>query len=46
VMFPKFTNTPQWSNLNLNTDINSVNFGNITTASGNRIVVVGARLNF
>jgi hypothetical protein len=29
-----------------NTDINSTNFGRITTAGGNRIIVLNARLNF
>ncbi len=38
------TNTPQFDNPNL--DINSTNFGRITGAGGNRIVVVGARFNF
>ena len=37
-------NSPQWGNPN--TDINSLNFGNITTAEGNRIIVIGVRLNF
>ncbi len=37
-------NTPQWGNPN--TDINSVNFGRITGASGNRIIVLEARVNF
>lgn len=45
------TNSPQFSsdvaNGVLNTDINSPNFGRITgTASGTRIVVISARLNF
>ncbi len=38
------TNTPQWGNPN--TDINSTGFGNITSAGGNRIVVVEARISF
>jgi hypothetical protein len=38
------TNSPQWGNPNL--DINDLNFGRITSAGGNRIVVLGARLNF
>lgn len=38
------TNTPQWGNPNL--DINSANFGRITTATGNRLMIVGARFNF
>ena len=38
------TNNPQFSNPN--TDINSLSFGRITGAGGNRIVVVGARFNF
>ena len=29
-----------------NVDMNSVNFGRITSATGNRIVVIGARINF
>ncbi len=37
-------NTPQWNNPNI--DINSTNFGRITGAGGNRIVVLGARINF
>ncbi|MFN0088360.1 MAG: carboxypeptidase regulatory-like domain-containing protein [Blastocatellia bacterium] len=37
-------NTPQWDNPN--TDINSVNFGRITGAGGNRIIVLEARINF
>ena len=41
-----FTNTPEFSNPN--TDINSPNFGRIssTLAESNRVIVVGARLNF
>ncbi len=40
-------NTPQWSNPTAaNLDINSTNFGNITGAGGNRIIVIGARINF
>jgi hypothetical protein len=38
------TNLPQWSDPNV--DINSLNFGRITGAGGNRIIVVGARVNF
>ena len=38
------TNSPQWSDPNV--DINSLNFGRITGAGGNRIIVVGARVNF
>ena len=38
------TNSPQWGNPNL--DINDLNFGRITSAGGNRVVVLGARLNF
>jgi hypothetical protein len=38
------TNSPQWGNPTL--DINDLNFGRITTAGGNRIVVVGGRVNF
>ena len=37
-------NTPQWGNPN--TDINSTNFGRITNAGGNRIIVLEARINF
>jgi hypothetical protein len=37
-------NTPQWGNPN--TDINSVNFGRITGAGGNRIIVLEGRINF
>lgn len=45
--FINLTNTPQIDDYSLiNTDINSVNFGRITGAGGNRIVVLGARLNF
>jgi hypothetical protein len=38
------TNTPNFDNPN--GDMNSVNFGRITGASGNRIMVVGGRFNF
>lgn len=38
------TNTPQWGNPNL--DINDLNFGRITGAGGNRVFVVGGRVNF
>ncbi len=38
------TNTPQWGNPSLN--INSTNFGQITSADGNRIVTVEARITF
>ncbi|MBI3680931.1 MAG: carboxypeptidase regulatory-like domain-containing protein [Acidobacteria bacterium] len=38
------TNAPQFGNPN--TDINSLNFGRITGASGNRIIVVSGRLSF
>ena len=37
-------NHPIWDNPN--TDINSVNFGRITGASGNRIMVIDLRFNF
>lgn len=37
-------NTPIWGNPN--TDINSVNFGRITDAGGNRIIVLEARISF
>jgi len=39
-----FSNSPQFSGPN--TDINSTNFGRITGAGGNRIIVVGGRFNF
>jgi len=38
------TNKPDFANPN--TDINSVNFGRITDAGANRIVVVGIRFSF
>ncbi len=38
------SNTPQWNNPVL--DINDLNFGRITTGFGNRIVVLGGRINF
>ncbi|MBM3787543.1 MAG: hypothetical protein FJW30_24570 [Acidobacteria bacterium] len=38
------TNSPQWSAPNVN--MNSQNFGRITGAGGNRIIVVGGRINF
>jgi hypothetical protein len=37
-------NTPQWGDPNLN--INSLNFGRITTAAGNRQFTINARVNF
>jgi hypothetical protein len=37
-------NHPVWGNPN--TDINSTNFGRITTADGNRIVILDLRFNF
>lgn len=37
-------NTPVWGDPNLN--INDLNFGRITTAGGNRVVVLGGRINF
>jgi len=37
-------NSPQWGDPNLN--INNLNFGRITTASGNRAFTVNARVNF
>ncbi|MGH9938928.1 MAG: hypothetical protein ACREAM_22025 [Blastocatellia bacterium] len=46
------TNTPQIDDYAvspttpINTDINSPNFGRITGANGNRIIVIGARINF
>lgn len=39
-----FTNSPQWGDPNAN--INSLDFGRITSADGNRIVVLQARLTF
>lgn len=40
-------NHPIWDNPpTANRDINSVNFGKITNASGNRIVVIDLRFNF
>ncbi len=38
------TNTPQWGSPN--TNIDSTTFGQITSASGNRLIVLGARINF
>ncbi len=43
-IFENASNTPQWNNPNL--DINSLNFGRITGGFGNRIVVLGGRVNF
>jgi len=41
------TNTPQIDDYtDINTDINSANFGRITGTGGARIVVIGARINF
>jgi hypothetical protein len=37
-------NTPQWGNPN--TDINSANFGRITSANGERTVTINARVDF
>ena len=37
-------NSPQWGDPNPN--INDTAFGTITTANGNRIIVIGARFNF
>jgi hypothetical protein len=37
-------NTPQWGNPN--TDINSANFGRITSAAGSRTVTINARIDF
>jgi hypothetical protein len=40
-------NTPQWDNpIVANRDINSLNFGRITGAGGNRIIVLEGRINF
>jgi hypothetical protein len=38
------TNTPQWGAPNANID--STSFGQITSATGNRLIVLGARINF
>lgn len=38
------TNTPMFNTIN--TDINSTNFGRVTAASGERLFVLGLRLNF
>ena len=38
------TNTPQWGNPN--TNIDSTSFGQITSATGSRLIVLGARINF
>ncbi len=43
-IFENATNSPQWGNPNL--DINSLNFGRITSAGGTRIIVIGGRVNF
>lgn len=43
-IFENATNSPQWGNPT--TDINSLNFGRITSAGGNRIIVIGGRVNF
>jgi hypothetical protein len=43
-IFENATNSPQWGNPTL--DINDLNFGRITTACGNRIIVIGGRVNF
>jgi hypothetical protein len=43
-IFENATNSPQWGNPNR--DINDLNFGRITTAEGERVVVVGGRINF
>jgi len=43
-IFENATNSPQWGNPNLN--INDLNFGRITSAGGNRIIVIGGRVNF
>lgn len=41
------TNTPQFSTYaDINTDINSASFGRVTSSTGNRIIVLGMRLNF
>jgi len=37
-------NKPQFDSPN--TDINSTDFGRITSAVGNRVIVLGARINF
>lgn len=43
-IFENATNSPQWGNPTM--DINSLNFGRITSAGGNRIIVIGGRVNF
>jgi hypothetical protein len=41
------TNTPQWDDpVAADRNINSLNFGRITTATGARIIVIGSRINF
>jgi hypothetical protein len=41
------SNTPQWdAPTEANRNINSLNFGRITTAGGARIVTIGGRINF
>ena len=42
--FINLLNSPQFDNPN--TDINSIDFGRITTAGGERIIVLSMRLNF
>ena len=37
-------NTPQWGTPD--TEINSLDFGRITSAAGNRIIVLTGRINF
>jgi hypothetical protein len=44
VMADDVLNKAQWDDPN--TDINSLNFGRITGSSGNRIVILGGRINF
>lgn len=43
-IFENATNSPQWGNPT--TDINSTSFGRITSAGGNRVIVLGGRVNF
>ncbi|MBL8229320.1 MAG: carboxypeptidase regulatory-like domain-containing protein [Bryobacterales bacterium] len=43
-IFQNASNSPNFDNPNA--DINSLNFGRITGAGGNRIIVIGARFNF
>jgi hypothetical protein len=44
VILENATNTPQWGTPAI--DLNSVGLGRITTATGNRIIVIGGGINF